>query len=75
MDDINAVNGIFLKYLQGKEASLTINDLYVHFEIHLRNRKGWQKKSDKGTREIDLRSVFIYFISYHVALNSVTLLD
>ncbi|KIM55549.1 hypothetical protein SCLCIDRAFT_30264 [Scleroderma citrinum Foug A] len=55
-DDIDAVNRIFLKYLQGKEAALTINDLHVYFEVHLRNRKGWQKKSDKGPREIDLCS-------------------
>jgi len=55
-DDINAVNGVFLKYLRGEEGSLTINDLWVYFEIHLRNQKGWQRKSDKGAREIDLHS-------------------
>ncbi|KIO12167.1 hypothetical protein M404DRAFT_125937 [Pisolithus tinctorius Marx 270] len=38
------------------EGSLTINDLGVYFEVHLRNRKGWQRKLDKGMREIDLRS-------------------
>lgn len=51
-EDINAVNGVFLKYLRGEEKSLTINDLHIYFEIHLSNRKGWQKKSDKGTRNV-----------------------
>ena len=37
VDDIDAVNGVFLKYLRGKEASLTINDLHVHFKIYLSN--------------------------------------
>jgi len=55
-DDINAVNGIFLKYLRGEEAALTTSDLNVYFEIHLRNRKGWQRKSDKGPKEANLRS-------------------
>jgi len=36
--------------------SLTINDLHIHFEIYLSNRKGWQRKSDKGERDIHLRS-------------------
>jgi len=67
-DDINAVNGVFFKYLQGEEASLTINNLNVYFEIHLTNRKGWQRKSDKGTREIDLHSASIHFISCYVDL-------
>ncbi|KAI5988006.1 hypothetical protein EDD15DRAFT_2172890 [Pisolithus albus] len=43
-------------YLQGEEQSLTINDLNVYFEIHLKNRKGWQRKLDKGMKEADLRS-------------------
>jgi len=55
-DDINTVNGVFLKYLQGEEAALTTSDLNVYFEIHLRNWKGWQRKSDKGPKEVDLRS-------------------
>jgi len=67
-DDITAVNGVFLKYLQGEEVSLTINDLNVYFEIHLTNWKGWQRKSDKGTREIDLHSASIRFISCYVDL-------
>ncbi|KAI6006498.1 hypothetical protein F5J12DRAFT_768678 [Pisolithus orientalis] len=28
----------------------------AYFEIHLKNRKGWQRKLDKGMREADLRS-------------------
>ncbi|KAL4082109.1 hypothetical protein V8B97DRAFT_2020578 [Scleroderma yunnanense] len=47
-----AIDGMFLKYMQGKEHSLTLNDLNTYFEIHLRNQKGWQRKLDKGIREI-----------------------
>ncbi|KAI6002511.1 hypothetical protein EDC04DRAFT_2908510 [Pisolithus marmoratus] len=54
--DRTAMDGVFLKYLRGEERSLTINELRVYFEVHLRNRKGWQRKLDKGVREIDLRS-------------------
>lgn len=67
-DDIDAVNRVFLKYLQGEETTLTINDHHVYFEIHLTNRKGWQKKTNKGPREIDLCSASIRLISYHVDL-------
>ncbi|KAI5985968.1 hypothetical protein EDD15DRAFT_2200347 [Pisolithus albus] len=49
------VDRVFMKYLQGEEHSLTINDLNTYFEIHLKNRKGWQRKLDKGMREADLR--------------------
>ncbi|KAI6029751.1 hypothetical protein BKA83DRAFT_4625377 [Pisolithus microcarpus] len=52
--DKTAVDGVFMKYLQGEEQSLTINDLNVYFEIHLKNRKGWQRKLDKGMKEADL---------------------
>ncbi|KAL4072545.1 hypothetical protein V8B97DRAFT_2023336 [Scleroderma yunnanense] len=38
------------------EHSLTLNDLNTYFEIHLRNQKGWQRKLDKGIREIALHS-------------------
>ena len=65
-EDINAVNGVFLKYLRGEEKSLTINDLHIYFEIHLSNRKGWQKKSDKGARNVHLRSASLRFSGYHV---------
>ncbi|KAI6016548.1 hypothetical protein EDC04DRAFT_2577386 [Pisolithus marmoratus] len=34
----------------------TIIDGVSYFEIHLKNRKGWQRKLDKGMRESDLRS-------------------
>ncbi|KAL4075628.1 hypothetical protein J3A83DRAFT_4186497 [Scleroderma citrinum] len=39
-----AIDGMFLKYMQGKEHSLTLNDLNTYFEIHLRNQKGNQYK-------------------------------
>jgi len=54
-----AVDGVFLKYLRGEEQSLTINELETYMEVHLKNRKGWQRKLDKGVREIDLRSASI----------------
>ncbi|KAI5982451.1 hypothetical protein EDC04DRAFT_2592774 [Pisolithus marmoratus] len=34
----------------------TVIDGVSYFEIHLKNRKGWQRKLDKGMRESDLRS-------------------
>ncbi|KAI6039701.1 hypothetical protein EDC04DRAFT_2568118, partial [Pisolithus marmoratus] len=34
----------------------TVIDSVSYFEIHLKNRKGWQRKLDKGMRESDLRS-------------------
>ncbi|KAL4064546.1 hypothetical protein J3A83DRAFT_4191265 [Scleroderma citrinum] len=37
--DNTAIDGMFLKYMQGEEHSLTLNDLNTYFEIHLRNRK------------------------------------
>ena len=52
---------MFLKYLRGEEQSLTINDHHVRFEVHLKNLKGWQRKADKGTREIDLCSASVHF--------------
>jgi len=55
-DDIDTVNSVFLKYLRGEEVSLTINDLHIHFKIYLSNWKGWQRKSDKGERDIHLHS-------------------
>ena len=58
-DDIHAVNRVFLKYLRGEEGMLTINELHVCFEIYLSNWKGWQWKSDKGSRGIHLRSASI----------------
>ncbi|KAL4077391.1 hypothetical protein J3A83DRAFT_4368717 [Scleroderma citrinum] len=51
-----AIDGVFLKYLQGEEQSLTINERGTYFEVHLKNQKGWQRKLDKGMRETDLRS-------------------
>ncbi|KAI6111260.1 hypothetical protein F5141DRAFT_1274775 [Pisolithus sp. B1] len=53
--DRTVVDRVFMKYLKGEEQSLTINDLNVYFEIHLKNRKGWQRKLDKGMKEADLR--------------------
>ncbi|KAL4081312.1 hypothetical protein V8B97DRAFT_2027566 [Scleroderma yunnanense] len=51
-----AIDGMFLKYLQGEEQSLTINEHGTYFEVHLKNQKGWQRKLDKGMRETDLWS-------------------
>ncbi|KAI6095655.1 hypothetical protein EDD16DRAFT_1719009 [Pisolithus croceorrhizus] len=54
--DRTVVDSVFMKYLKGEEQLLTINDLNVYFEIHLKNRKGWQRKLDKGMKEADLQS-------------------
>ncbi|KIN97880.1 hypothetical protein M404DRAFT_100511, partial [Pisolithus tinctorius Marx 270] len=42
--------------LDKTELSLTVNERNAYLEIHLKNRKGWQRKLDKGMREADLRS-------------------
>ncbi|KAI5982067.1 hypothetical protein EDC04DRAFT_2616953 [Pisolithus marmoratus] len=52
--DRTAIDSVFIKYLQGEEQSLTINDLNTYFEIHLKNQKGWQRKLDKGMKEPDM---------------------
>ncbi|KAG6329830.1 hypothetical protein ID866_9259 [Astraeus odoratus] len=49
------INDVLLKYLRGEEHSLTLDEHSVCYEVHLRNRKGWQKKVDHGIKEIDLR--------------------
>ena len=73
VEDIHAVNGVFLKYLRGKEGSLMISDLHVYFEIYLSNRKGWQRKSDKGGRDIHQRSASARFSSsYRLDLTALT---
>ncbi|KAG1885796.1 hypothetical protein F4604DRAFT_1573111 [Suillus subluteus] len=35
---------------------LSTKDLHARFEVFLSNRKGWQRKVDKGLKEADLRS-------------------
>ncbi|KAI6000121.1 hypothetical protein F5J12DRAFT_951289 [Pisolithus orientalis] len=54
--DKTVIDGMFMKYLRGEELSLTVSEHNAYFEIHLKNRKGWQRKLDKGMREADLRS-------------------
>jgi len=54
--DVSQADFVLLKYLQGADDTLTDSDHEIYYEIHLKNRKGWQKKTDKGNREIDLRS-------------------
>ena len=70
-----AVDSVFLKYLRGEERSLTINELDTYIEVHLKNRKGWQRKLDKGVREIDLRCASICFTYHHVMMQRLTPLD
>ena len=45
------VDAIFGKCLWGEERLLTHDKHDTHFEIYLRNRKGWQQKTDWETRE------------------------
>ena len=48
------VDDILIKYMSGKQDALTIDDMTrENCEIHLRHRKGWQKKQDKSYREMD----------------------
>ncbi|KAL4072999.1 hypothetical protein V8B97DRAFT_2023279 [Scleroderma yunnanense] len=54
--DVTLVNHVLTKYLRGKQGTLITNERDIYYEIHLRNQKGWQKKVDKGFREIDLQS-------------------
>ncbi|KAL4076527.1 hypothetical protein V8B97DRAFT_2021900 [Scleroderma yunnanense] len=54
--DVTMVNHVLTKYLRGEQDTLVANERDVYYEIHLRNQKGWQKKVDKGFREIDLQS-------------------
>lgn len=54
--DVKWVDSVLIKYLQEEDDSLTNDDHWVSYEIHLKNRKGWQKKVNKGFQEIDLRS-------------------
>jgi hypothetical protein len=51
--DMTLLDAVLKKYL-GREP-LTLSDRMTNFEIFLSNRKGWQKKVDKGLNEVDLR--------------------
>jgi hypothetical protein len=52
--DFFEVGVTFIRYLNGEKVSL--RDLHTHVEVFLSNRKGWQQKVDKGTKEADLQS-------------------
>ncbi|KAF8833370.1 hypothetical protein BDN67DRAFT_1017634 [Paxillus ammoniavirescens] len=54
MLDPAPINHILKKYLAHE--TLVLSDLSTHFDIHLKNHKGWQRKVDKGQTESDLRS-------------------
>ena len=69
------MDSMFLKYLQGKEQSLMINELDTYIKVHLKNWKGWQRKLNKGVREIDLHHVSICFTYYHMMMQRPTPLD
>lgn len=51
--DTVMLDGVLKSYLAHQP--LTMSDRASHFEIFLSNRKGWQKKVDKGQWEVDLR--------------------
>ncbi|KAF8442080.1 hypothetical protein L210DRAFT_3644249 [Boletus edulis BED1] len=53
VSDSAAVNHVLKKCLAGE--TLVLSDQSVSFDIHLRNRKGWQRRVDKGQSEADLR--------------------
>ncbi|KIM59454.1 hypothetical protein SCLCIDRAFT_126125 [Scleroderma citrinum Foug A] len=50
-----AMDAVLIKYLDGEESLLTADEQWMHFWVHLRNRKGWQKKLDGGMRDINLQ--------------------
>ncbi|KAG1883365.1 hypothetical protein F4604DRAFT_1920566 [Suillus subluteus] len=52
--DPSDVNTAFRKYLYNE--TLSIKDSHARFKVFLSNRKGWQRKVDKGLKEADLRS-------------------
>lgn len=52
--DLSEVDTAFRKYLYNE--TLSIKDSHARFEVFLSNRKGWQRKVDKGLKEADLRS-------------------
>jgi hypothetical protein len=52
--DPSEVEMAFSKYLYNETPS--IKDLHACFEVFLSNRKGWQRKVDKGLKEADLHS-------------------
>ncbi|KAG1836898.1 hypothetical protein F4604DRAFT_1602155 [Suillus subluteus] len=52
--DVTMLDGVLKSYLVNE--MLTVSDRASYFEIFLSNRKGWQKKVDKGQWEVDLRS-------------------
>ncbi|KAF8452794.1 hypothetical protein L210DRAFT_3468878 [Boletus edulis BED1] len=49
--NLTAVNHVVKKYLLDEK--LVGSDLTVHFDIRLTNRKGWQRKADKGGDDLD----------------------
>ncbi|KAG1814581.1 hypothetical protein DFJ58DRAFT_673655, partial [Suillus subalutaceus] len=51
--DVTMLDGVLKSYLANE--TLTMSDRASDFEIFLSNRKGWQKKVDKGQWEVDLR--------------------
>jgi hypothetical protein len=51
--DGTILDGVLKSYLAGE--TLTLHERASYFEIFLSNRKGWQKKVDKGKWEADLR--------------------
>ncbi|KAG2123793.1 hypothetical protein DEU56DRAFT_917280 [Suillus clintonianus] len=52
--DMPMLDEVLKTYLAGK--TLALSECQSHFEIFLSNRKGWQRKVDKGQWEADLRS-------------------
>ncbi|KAF9220457.1 hypothetical protein BS17DRAFT_810670 [Gyrodon lividus] len=51
--DQATIDQVLNKYLAGKE--LLLSDRMMMFKIHLTNRKGWQRKVNKGLTEQDFR--------------------
>ena len=52
------VDYVLERYLANEP--LTLSDKSIYFWVHLANRKGWQRKVDKGMTEGDLRCKSIH---------------
>ena len=59
-----SISHVMQRYLACKP--LMLSDLLTYFKIHLQNRKGWQRKVDKGQSETDLRGELSYCSSLHL---------
>ncbi|KAG1893196.1 uncharacterized protein F5891DRAFT_1196726 [Suillus fuscotomentosus] len=56
--DHSEVAAVLNKYLNGE--TLSAKDLHAHFKVFLSNRKGWQRKVDKGVSDLRCNRYNLY---------------